>query len=107
MGLRFAPHALRSALLCLAAAALWSCAECEKDFDCPGTKVCNTSAGQCEDFVCREDRDCPPTKGCRGNRCKATEAPPTDEDADAFLLGAAASAPGSTPQDALVFSPPD
>lgn len=102
-----ARHAFRTALPCLLVAAFWGCAECEKDFDCPGTKVCNVSAGQCEDFVCREDRDCPPTKACRRNRCKTTEAAATDEDADAFVLGAAVSAPGSAPQDALVFSPPD
>ena len=82
-----------------AALALWTvaCAECEKDFDCPGTKICNTSEGQCEDLVCREDRDCPPAQTCRGNRCKPTEADSPVEDADAFRLAAPPSAAMSGP----------
>lgn len=69
-------------------AALWAlsgCAECEKDFDCPGTKIC--TGGACEVFVCREDRDCPPAQACRRNACKARGAVDPDEDLDAYLLG--------------------
>lgn len=105
MGLRLALPSLVTTFVCLLGAALSACAECEKDFDCPGTKVCKVEEGQCEDFVCSEDRDCPPAKSCRGNRCRTTEADPPDEDADAFILSAPVSGPPA--QDAAIFSPPD
>jgi hypothetical protein len=84
------------------ALALTACAECEKDFDCPGTKVCNTGEGQCEAFVCDEDQDCPPATRCKSNRCRG-ESPEPVSTADAFVLGAAVSGP----VDLGVFNPPD
>lgn len=83
--------------------ALTACAECEKDFDCPGTKVCNTGEGQCEAFVCAEDQDCPPATRCKSNRCRSESPDPGVSTADAFVLGAAVSGP----VDAALFNPPD
>jgi hypothetical protein len=94
-----------SVLLCGTA-----CGECEKDFDCPGTKVCNVSAGQCEAFVCDDDGDCPPERACRKNRCSGRPAPPLPT-VDAFVVGAPASGAvggGETDAGGLVpLTPPD
>ncbi len=77
---------LRTLLFALAALA-FGCAECEEDFDCPGTQLCNTTAGECEAFVCKQEADCPPGHACSGNRCSeqapATATPPTP---DALVL---------------------
>jgi hypothetical protein len=85
------------------AGALAACAECKKDFDCPGTKVCNTGEGRCEAFVCAEDQDCPPATRCRSNRCRSESPEPPVSEADAFVLGATVAGP----VDAGLFNPPD
>lgn len=77
--------------LLAAIAALAGCAECERDFDCPGTKVCDVEEGECEEFVCAEDRDCPPATRCRKNRCQPRTAEAPAEGADAVVLGASVS----------------
>lgn len=85
---------MRTLLLTLMALTL-GCAECEGDFDCPGTQLCNTEAGECEAFVCKRAQDCPPGHGCSENRCSEkappSEAPPTP---DALVL-----TPGASPPD--------
>jgi hypothetical protein len=63
------------------------CGECEKDFDCPGTKVCNVASAQCEAFVCDDDADCPPDRACRKNKCTARPAPAVPA-LDAFVVSA-------------------
>ncbi len=90
---------------------LGACSECQKDFDCPGTKVCNVSQGTCEAFECKGDRDCPPTTACKNNRCKGRSAPHGSTSPDAFLLSPAGAtgpitAPVSGPTDAGVVTPP-
>jgi hypothetical protein len=105
----FAHSTLGATLACLMLAVA-GCGECEKDFDCPGTKVCNVSAGQCEAFVCDDDGDCPPDLACRKNRCSGREAPAVPV-LDAFIVSAppaAGSGAGPTDGGGLVpLSPPD
>ena len=48
---------------------IYGCGECEVDYDCPATQVCNVQNQQCEIFVCREDAHCQPAQRCRENRC--------------------------------------
>lgn len=70
----------------LLAAAL-GCAECEQDFDCPGTQLCNAS-GECEAFVCKRSQDCPPGHVCGDNRCEERAPSQDAPDApDALVLG--------------------
>ena len=95
-------------LLPLLALAAVGCSECERDFDCPGTKVCNVSSGTCQAFVCKTDRDCPPTHACRSNACRARTPPAAGEPADALLLSAPSSFPSAAPvTDAGAFTQPD
>ncbi len=61
------------------------CAECEEDFDCPNTQVCNSEREACEPFVCRRNEHCPPGRVCRANACRgAASAPPAP---DALVIG--------------------
>lgn len=53
----------------LALLGLSGCAECEEDYDCPGTQVCNRERGACEAFVCLADGDCAPGLACSDNAC--------------------------------------
>ncbi|MCA9538352.1 MAG: hypothetical protein KC620_05660 [Myxococcales bacterium] len=64
----------------------WGCAECEEDYDCPGTQVCDRERGVCEAFVCGVDADCAPGQRCTENRCKPTEAAPPAERPDALVI---------------------
>lgn len=59
------------------------CAECEEDYDCPGTEVCNVSRGACEAFTCLADDDCAPGHRCADNACspRTPTAPPDAPDA--------------------------
>lgn len=77
--------ALRHALLLLLLnATLPGCDECERDIDCPNTKVC--SDGQCEASVCRRDDECPPDRTCEKNRCRLVTPSPPPEAADAIVI---------------------
>ncbi len=69
--------------LCLlfCALTLAACADCEEDFDCPATEVCNTERGACEAFVCKKDEHCPPGRQCKDNSCKGGPAAPAEADA--------------------------
>lgn len=96
------------ALMGFALGCVLGCSECEKDFDCPGTKVCNVSEGTCEAFACKSDRDCPPTRTCKANHCKANRPPSADDDADAIYLSPPGLpvVPGTSPTDAGLVTPP-
>ncbi len=80
---------MRALLIGLVVALAFGCAECEEDFDCPGTQVCGSSA-TCEAFVCKRSEDCPPGHVCGENRCVEQEP----------------SRKGPETPDARVFSPP-
>jgi len=55
------------------------CAECEKDYDCPGTQICSAAEAECVPFVCRAVRDCPPGQSCAANRCRVNPARPAPD----------------------------
>jgi hypothetical protein len=88
---------------------LSACAECEKDFDCPGTEICGAE-GECEAFVCASSDDCAPGQACSKNRCRTREnVTPPPESPDAYVLsppgGAVPSAPttpGTSPSTGVV-----
>ncbi len=83
-------------VLCLSLT-LWlaACGECESDYDCDGTRVCDTESGECQAFSCKRASDCPPGQACSTNRCverKPSQAPPDAPDALVLV-------PAATPPD--------
>lgn len=84
--MRFARTIPLMLALLLGALSAAGCAECEKDYDCPGTQICSAEEGECVPFVCRADRDCPPGQTCAQNRCRETRARPAPTDGDPVVL---------------------
>lgn len=72
------------ALWALVGASALACTECEVDYDCPGTRICND--GVCEDYVCRRDEDCPPGNRCEANTCRENPAEPAPDAPDAVVI---------------------
>ena len=77
---------LRIAAGALLALAGMSCAECEDDYGCPGSEICNAD-GECEALVCTQDQSCAPGQICRHNRCETpTNEPARPPSPDAFVI---------------------
>lgn len=60
------------------------CTECEDDYDCGGTLICQE--GVCEAFVCQRDEDCPPGHTCAENACRENPAQPAPDPPDAVVI---------------------
>ncbi len=60
------------------------CAECEGDYECEGTLICQ--AGRCQPLKCRRHEDCAPGRICKENSCEelSPQGAPTP---DALILG--------------------
>ena len=61
-------------------ASLGGCGECEDDYACPSSQICNTEKARCEAYGCRQDRECAPGHRCLSNQCQvqAPKKPPDD-----------------------------
>jgi hypothetical protein len=70
----------------LALMLMLGCSECEVDYDCPGTQICNASSQICERFVCREDAQCPPGHQCQNNRCVQSQSKSPPDAVDDFVV---------------------
>ena len=62
------------------------CAECEVDYDCPGSEICKVALGQCQQAECTQHQDCPPAHQCVRNQCALLQPSRPQGGVDALVL---------------------
>ncbi|MEE2756082.1 MAG: hypothetical protein VYA30_05455 [Myxococcota bacterium] len=80
------PSGFWRAILLIACLSTHGCGECEEDYDCPGTLICNVASKRCEALVCRSHKDCEVGYSCTENRCQQSSEAPQTENAEELEL---------------------